>query len=41
MGDRGKKYKPNFENADRALTKQPLVEYGYKIIAFFNVTEES
>jgi hypothetical protein len=33
--------KPDFVNADGALTQKPAVEYGDKIAAFFKVTEES
>ena len=33
--------KPEFVDADRALRRQPAVEYGRRIIAFFNITEES
>jgi hypothetical protein len=29
------------ENTDGALSQQPAVKYGYKMIVFFNVTEES
>jgi hypothetical protein len=38
---RGFSFKPDFENADQSTIQWLAVEYGYKIIAFFNVTEES